>query len=206
MTEPAQRARKSTLTDRQREVLEAIVAAEGNLTAASVGLYCSPANVGLVAKHAGVQAKTKVQRAAAARSRLEVDTVAQVFAGRASVAETVTVAAVCHPDRQQFQMNLCRECYADRVHRSRSSRVGEEGLEHGEERYAEVWTSDATLRDGDVLEAVVEVEDDRVVAWDHRVIPREALPLERARDQLQRAQRAVTIALDAVDAAIQAAS
>lgn len=194
------------LTDRQREVLLAVIASRGSLSNASETLLCTPANVGIIVKHAGVEvprgttrAATRDRRVIAVKERLLRD--GWLDPDRSRPPETVTVAAACHPDRQLFQMRLCRECYADRVARSRATRVGEEGRLTSES-YSEVWVGDEELRDGDVLEADMTITDDRVTAMTARVVRRSDLALERVRDQLQRAQRAVSIALDAVDAAI----
>lgn len=114
------------LTDRQRQVLGAIIGADGNLAEAARNLGCSQANAGIVAKSAGVSARLRGQRADAARSRLEADDAARDAARRETIAPTIDPGltpdrADCHPARARYQLRLCRECYGERVARSRES-------------------------------------------------------------------------------------
>lgn len=110
---------------RQIEILEAVVKAEGRAADAADALGCTPANVTLLLRRLGLSAGRGGRQATLTNvSRWLADHSFARGPERTRAAETVTVPARCHPDRQEYQMGLCRDCYRERVDRSRANSIG----------------------------------------------------------------------------------
>lgn len=110
------------------DVLDAVVLRRGNCANAARDLGCSPQNVKTRLKTVGITARSRsevLSLAAAAlaklREGLAADAARATRSARQERPDAVTVAARCHPDRQEYQLGRCRECYRERVERSRAT-------------------------------------------------------------------------------------
>lgn len=145
--DPNSAAPKLTRDQRRLRLLQAVVDAGGNTSAAAHVVGCTPANVGMLLARLGLgrgrdrrarvaaieqylvdqafqTATSRKPVAAPPERRVDEAAFARTVASRPAASEMPTVAARCHPDRQEFQMGLCRECYRERRERSMSTPVG----------------------------------------------------------------------------------
>lgn len=104
------------ITDRQKEVLLAVIRSGGSFADAGERLGCTGANVaGIVGSLANARGLARVRTWPAQAALAE-----KILAEGAPPPQ---LPAKCHPEREEFQVGLCRECYRVRVERSKAAPI-----------------------------------------------------------------------------------